>query len=205
LALLISLIASLKLLLKQRTSVVHLLNVAATIGALFTFIGIPVIVNDEAALRYSVPFLIAVAPTTIIFHRSVLAFSDDHYLRGLWQKGFAATTIACLVILIAIFVPYSVQRFSRLIRFRSVISFAVKQQVIAAEAAAMSVAKKDTRATCSRNCRPAGQYGLGSMRRSGSTLDAIEFGIFIMIGSSHPGLWMFVMPRSCDKSSLPSM
>jgi hypothetical protein len=138
LALLVSSIASLKLLLKQRTNAVHLLNVAATIGASFAFIGIAGAVNDEAALRYSLPFLIAVAPTTLIFHRSILAFSDNQYLRGLTQKGFVAVTIACFVALIAIFAPYGVQRFSRLIQIRSVISFPVNQQVIAAEAALMS-------------------------------------------------------------------
>jgi hypothetical protein len=138
LALLISLIASLKLLIKQRTKAVHLLNVAATIGALSTFVGPAVVIYDEAALRYSIPFLIAVAPTTIILQRSVLSFSDGQYLSGLWQKGFAAIAIACLVVLIAVFANYGFQRVSRLIRFHSVISFPIPQQVLAAEAAAMS-------------------------------------------------------------------
>src|SRR5262249_22701801 len=77
LALLISLFANLKLLLKQRANAVHLLNFAATIGASFAFVGIAGAVNDQAALRYSLPFLIAVTPTTLIFHRSILAFSDN--------------------------------------------------------------------------------------------------------------------------------
>jgi hypothetical protein len=138
LALLISSIASLKLLLKQRTNAVHLLNLAATIGASFTFVGIAVAIDHESALRFSLPFLIAVTPTTLIFHRSILAFSDNQYLRGLTQKGFVAITIACFVALIAIFVPYGVQRFSRLIQIQSVISFPVNQRVVAAEAALMS-------------------------------------------------------------------
>jgi hypothetical protein len=138
LVLLISLIVSLKLLLKQRTNAGHLLNVAATIGAFSAFVGIAGIIHDEAALRYSIPFLIAVTPTTIILDRSLFSFSGDQYLSGLWQKGFAAITIACLVALIAIFAKYSFQRVSRLLQLQSVISFPVRQQVIAAEAAAMS-------------------------------------------------------------------
>jgi hypothetical protein len=138
LALLISSIASLKLLLKQRTNAVHLLNVAAIIGASFAFVSITVGIDDESALRFSLPFLIAVTPTTLIFHPSILSFSDNQYLRGLMQKGFVAITIACFVALITIFAPYGVQRFSRLIQFQSVISFPVNQQVVAAETALLS-------------------------------------------------------------------
>jgi hypothetical protein len=138
LVLLISSIASLRLLLKQRTNAVHLLNVAATVGAISAFVGLTVVVNNEAALRYSIPFLIAVTPTTVILHRSVLAFSGGQHLSGLWQNRFSAITIACLVVLIAIFAKYGFQRVSRLLQFQSVISFPVPQQVIAAEAVAMS-------------------------------------------------------------------
>src|SRR5215467_13281260 len=84
-------------------------------------------------LLYDTHFL-----SSSIFRRSILAFSDNQYLSGLTQKGFVAITIACFVALIAIFAPYGVQRFSRLIQFRSVISFPVNQQVVAAEAALMS-------------------------------------------------------------------
>jgi hypothetical protein len=138
LVLLISFIASVKLLRKQPTNALHLLNVAAIIGAISAFIGLAGVVNNEAALRYAIPFLIAVTPMTLIQHRSVLAFSADQYVGGLWQKGFAALTIACVVVLIAMFAAYGLQRVSRLIEFRSVVSFPVDQQVVAAEAAAMS-------------------------------------------------------------------
>jgi hypothetical protein len=138
LVLLISFIASLKLLRKQPTNDLHLLNVAAIIGAISAFVGLAGVVNNEAALRYAIPFLIAVTPMTLIQHRSVLAFSADQYVSGFWQKGFAALTIACVVVLIAMFAEYGLQRVSRLIEFRSAVSFPVDQQLVAAEAAAMS-------------------------------------------------------------------
>jgi hypothetical protein len=115
LALLISLMGSLKLMLNQHANVTQLLNIAAIIGALSAFVGLASAVNAEAALRYSIPFLIAVAPTTIILHRSILAFSGDRYFRGIWQ-GFAAITLACLVVIVAIFAKYGAQRFTRLDR-----------------------------------------------------------------------------------------
>jgi hypothetical protein len=131
LALLISLVVSLKLLFKQRTNAACLLNLAGIIGAVCAFIGITGVVNDEAALRYSIPFLIAIAPMTAIFHRSVLANG------GLWEKGSATITIGCLVFIIAIFAEYGMHRLSRLMQFHTVISFPLNPQVMVAESLAL--------------------------------------------------------------------
>jgi hypothetical protein len=138
LALLISLAASLTSLFKRGRSNEHLLNIAASIGAISAFIGIAGgLINGKGAdaLRYSIPFLVAVTPLTIIS-----TFCSARSSNEMWQKGFAIMTILCLVPVIWIFAGYSVHRFSRLVRSHSVVSFATPKpkQIAEVEAVVMS-------------------------------------------------------------------
>lgn len=123
-ALLISLAESLISLFKRGRSNEHLLNIAAIIGGISPFIAIPG-VTEWSALRYSIPFLIAVTPLTIIS-----AFCRARHSNEMWQKGFAITTILCLVAAIWIFAGYSVHRFSRMVRLHSVVFFSTEANLL---------------------------------------------------------------------------
>ena len=140
LALLISLIASTSRLLRHSRDSASLLNVAAIVGGIAAYLGIASVVDDQTALRYSIPFLIALVPATVIFHGSILTFSHDRYLTGLWQRGFAVATISCIGVLLIVFAKYGAQRVVRLVREHTIASFPInnKERTVALESAALS-------------------------------------------------------------------
>ncbi len=135
--LLISLIASVRRLYQKPRDSLTWLNVAMVIGAIAAYFGLAGVVNDEMALRYAIPFLIAVVPTTIIFQPSLLPLSGK-YLNGIWQKGYALATGCCVLVLFVAFAGYGGRRLWRVLQLNSVVSFPVSQQTVTLEAAALS-------------------------------------------------------------------
>jgi len=143
LVLAISLVASTIKVFRRQEEFVHLLNIAAMVGGIAVYFGTACFVNNEAALRYSIPFLIALAPETLLFHPSVVVFSGDGVFKGLFQKGFAAITIAAQLVLLSIFAGYGYERLLRLVRLHTVVSFPISEQLFALEAAALSNQRRD--------------------------------------------------------------
>jgi hypothetical protein len=131
-----------KLLLNRHRDISQIVNVAATIGAFSAFVGLDSIVDDEAALRFSIPFLIAVTPLTLTVNRDVLAFSKGGKQSGLWQKGFPIATAIFSMIVIFVFFGYGVQRVLRMARTHTVISFPVSPAAAALEREALSDKEK---------------------------------------------------------------
>jgi len=125
-ALLIAAIASAVSLARRHNVSVHLINLATAISAICAYVAAAGLIDDEAALRFAMPFLMAAVPLTILFVETGGAWKKSSDRGDLLHKAFAIATAACLVALVVVLSPYSAQRFSRALQTHTAVSFPVK-------------------------------------------------------------------------------
>jgi hypothetical protein len=112
-------------------------NIAGLVGAICVYAGLPCVVNNEAALRYTIPFLLAMVPYSVLIGAS-LDWSSGGGLRPISQRLLTGVVIAAQVILIVIFARYAHDRSLRLVTHHSVISFPFSDKFVALEAQELS-------------------------------------------------------------------
>jgi hypothetical protein len=136
--LLLSLGASVVALLRRSRPEDHLLRVASDAAGLSTYIGLAWVVNNEDALRYSCPFLIALVSSRLLFPLS-LQSREVSSLPARQPSRYVTVAVAAGQLgLVLIFAGPLVDRISRINRDHSTISFPFTQASREYEAKALS-------------------------------------------------------------------
>jgi hypothetical protein len=151
-AVVVCLATALYRLAKRPQELAHLVTVAAMAGGVAAYVGIPAIVNNEAALRYSIPFLIALVPVALF---AVLPPAHERQSAALMRSGPALWIAAIQIIFMITLIRPDAVRLARIVNEHSVISIPVSEQNRAAQAQVLSNAGR-ARIRAAQSAAPAG-------------------------------------------------
>jgi hypothetical protein len=123
----ISLAVSAVRLYRREHKPADLVTVAAMAGGMVCYFGLPVFVNNEAALRYTVPFLIALVPWTLFDALPVLRPARWHLAEFL-KSGPPLWIAAIQVIFLIAFFGVDQVRLARIVNEHTVTSIPISEQ-----------------------------------------------------------------------------
>jgi hypothetical protein len=135
--LVLSLAVSIRGFVRRPRELIHLVNIAAMSGGVVSYVGLAAIFNNEAALRYSVPFLIALVPYTL-FSDLPMTRARNRHSAGLLQSRLTLWIIGTQVIFLITFFRPDEARLSRMIDRHTVVSIPISEQNRAYQAQMLS-------------------------------------------------------------------
>ena len=133
----ISLAVSATRLYRRTRTPADLVTVAAMAGGLVCYFGLPVFVNNEAALRYTVPFLIALVPWTL-FDALPAEHPGRRHVAQFLRSGPALWITAVQVIFLIAFFGVDRVRLARIVDEHTVTSIPISEQNRAYQARMLS-------------------------------------------------------------------
>ena len=133
----ISLAVSATRLYRRTQTPADLVIIAAMMGGMVCYFGLPVFVNNEAALRYTVPFLIALVPWTL-FDALPAGHQGRRHVAQFLRSGPALWIAAVQVIFLIAFFGVDQVRLARIVNEHTVTSIPISEQNRAYQARMLS-------------------------------------------------------------------